>query len=93
VLGGADPTQRDTIFRITSMTKPVTAVATSLVTGRDDIAAVPGHFGWDGGYGTSWRSDPKEDMVVILMTQRAAFPLSSGVYLDFWTSAYQAIDD
>jgi CubicO group peptidase (beta-lactamase class C family) len=65
----------------------------SLVTGRDDIAAVPGRFGWDGGYGTSWWSDPKEDMVAILMTQRAAFPLSSGVYLDFWTSAYQAIDD
>ncbi len=37
--------QRDTIFRITSMTKLVTAVATSLVTGRDDIAAVPGRFG------------------------------------------------
>jgi hypothetical protein len=32
-------------------------------------------------------------MVAILMTQRAGFPLSSGVYLDFWTSAYQAIDD
>jgi len=34
-----------------------------------------------------------EDMVAILMTQRAQFPTSSGVYLDFWTSAYQAIDD
>jgi hypothetical protein len=29
----------------------------------------------------------------ILMTQRAVFPLLSGIYLDFWTSAYQAIDD
>jgi CubicO group peptidase (beta-lactamase class C family) len=65
----------------------------SMVTRRDDIAAVPGRFGWDGGYGTSWSSDPKEDMVAILMTQRAAFPLLSGIYLDFWTSAYQAIDD
>ena len=34
-----------------------------------------------------------ENMVAILMTQRAAFPLSWGVYLDFWTSAYEAIDD
>jgi hypothetical protein len=32
-------------------------------------------------------------MVGILMTQRGGFPAFSGVYLDFWTSAYQAIDD
>jgi CubicO group peptidase (beta-lactamase class C family) len=65
----------------------------SVITRRDDVAAVPGRFGWDGGYGTSWSSDPREGMVAILMTQRAGFPLLSGVYLDFWTSAYQAIDD
>jgi CubicO group peptidase (beta-lactamase class C family) len=65
----------------------------SIVTRRDDVAAVPGRFGWDGGYGTSWSSDPTEDLVGILMTQRAAFPTSSEVYLDFWTSAYQTIDD
>ncbi len=65
----------------------------SVVTRRDDVAAVPGRFGWDGGLGTSWSSDPGEDMVAILMTQRAGFLLSSGIYLDFWTSAYQAIDD
>jgi CubicO group peptidase (beta-lactamase class C family) len=65
----------------------------SIVTRRDDVAGSVGRFGWDGGLGTSWSSDPKEEMVAILMTQRAAFPLSSGIYLDFWTSAYQAIDD
>src|SRR6266496_1965327 len=65
----------------------------SVITRRDDVAAVPGRFGWDGGLGTSWYSDPREDMVAILMTQRSAFPLFSGVYLDFWTSAYQTIDD
>jgi len=64
-----------------------------IITGRDNVWAVPGRFGWDGGYGTSWASDPKEDMVAILMTQRAEFPLFSCVYLDFWTSVYQAIDD
>jgi CubicO group peptidase (beta-lactamase class C family) len=63
----------------------------SVVTKRDDVAAVPGRFGWDGGLGTSWSSDPKEDMVAILMTQSLGFP--SGVYTDFWTLAYQAIDD
>ena len=63
----------------------------SVVTKCDDVAAVPGRFGWDGGLGTSWSSDPKEDMVAILMTQCLGFP--SGVYTDFWTLAYQAIDD
>ena len=28
-----------------------------------------------------------------LMTQRAAFPGTLRVYVDFWTSVYQAIDD
>ena len=66
----------------------------SIVTRRDDVAAVPGRYGWDGGYGTSWYSDPKEDMTAILMTQRVwDSPNAPAVYLDFWTSAYQAIDD
>ena len=51
-------------------------------------------FGWDGGLGTSWRSDPHEDMVTILMTQCAwTSPNPPNISLDFWTSAYQAIDD
>lgn len=66
----------------------------SVVTRRDDIAAVPGRYGWDGGLGTSWYSDPREDMVTILMTQCAwTSPSPPNVCLDFWTSAYQAIDD
>ena len=65
----------------------------AVVTGRDHPWATPGRFGWDGGFGTSWASDPEEDMVALLMTQRAGFPLFSPVYLDFWNSVYQAIDD
>ena len=66
----------------------------SIVLGRDDVSAVPGRFGWDGGYGTSWATDPKEELVGILMTQRLMdSPSAPGVVLDFWTSAYQAIDD
>jgi CubicO group peptidase (beta-lactamase class C family) len=66
----------------------------SIITRRDDVAAVPGRFGWDGGLGTVWYSDPREDMVTILMTQRAwTSPSPPDVCLDFWTSAYQAIDD
>jgi CubicO group peptidase (beta-lactamase class C family) len=66
----------------------------SIITRRDDLAGVPGRYGWDGGYGTSGYMDPKEDMVAILMTQRLwDSPVAPPVYLDFWTQAYQAIDD
>jgi CubicO group peptidase (beta-lactamase class C family) len=66
----------------------------SVITRRDDVFAVPGRFGWDGGLGTSWSSDPREDVVGILMTQRMwTSPRPPEVYLDFWTQAYQAIDD
>jgi CubicO group peptidase (beta-lactamase class C family) len=63
----------------------------SMITRRNDIAASPGRFGWDGGMGTSGYSDPGEGLVAILMTQVLGFP--SGIYADFWTSVYQAIDD
>ena len=66
----------------------------SMVTRREDLAEPVGTFGWDGGLGTSWRSDPREEMVTILMTQRAwTSPTPPDVCRDFWTSAYQAIDD
>ena len=66
----------------------------SIVLRRDDLSMVPGRYGWDGGFGTSWASDPTEEMVAILMTQNMW--TSAGpprVYLDFWTSAYQSIGD
>ena len=65
----------------------------SILVRRDGIAATPGRYGWDGGYGTSWSTDPAEGMVGILMTQCLGYPPLSPVYLDFWTTAYQAIDD
>src|SRR5829696_5204197 len=65
----------------------------SMVTGRQDIADVPGRFGWDGAFGTSWYVDPTEELVGVLMTQRRPDALSlPEVILDFWTSAYQLID-
>ena len=64
----------------------------STITGGDAAAATPGRYGWGGGLGTSWYSDPTEDLVGILMTQRLASPQSSRIDLDFWTSVYQAID-
>jgi CubicO group peptidase (beta-lactamase class C family) len=66
----------------------------AVVTRREDIAAPVGSYGWSGGLGTSWRSDPSEDMVTILLTQAAwTSPVPPRVTRDFWTVAYQAIDD
>ena len=65
-----------------------------IVTARNDIAGVPGRFGWDGAFGTSLYVDPKEELVGVLMTQRRPDRFDfSPVTLDFWTSAYQLIDD
>jgi CubicO group peptidase (beta-lactamase class C family) len=66
----------------------------SVFTRRDDLSHVPGRFGWDGGYGTSWYSDPNENLTGILLTQRMMdSPQPPRVMVDFWTSVYQAIDD
>ena len=66
----------------------------SVFTRRNNLCNVPGRFGWDGGYGTSWYSDPKENLTGILLTQRMMdSPQAPRVMGDFWTSAYQAIDD
>jgi CubicO group peptidase (beta-lactamase class C family) len=66
----------------------------SIVTRRDNVAGVPGRFGWDGAFSTSLYVDPREDMVGILLAQcRPGALRLPPVVLDFWTSAYQAIDD
>ena len=66
----------------------------SIVTRRDDIAAVPGRFGWDGAFSTSLYVDPREQLVGVLMAQcRPGALRLPCVVLDFWTSVYQAIDD
>lgn len=66
----------------------------SMVTERSSLEDIPGRFGWDGAFGTSWYVDPKEEMVGVLMTQRRPDQLAiPPVILDFWTSTYQLIDD
>jgi CubicO group peptidase (beta-lactamase class C family) len=65
-----------------------------VVTRRTGIDRSAGSYGWDGGLGTSWWNDPAEGMIGVLLTQRAwdaAGPPK--VCLDFWTAAYQAVDD
>jgi CubicO group peptidase (beta-lactamase class C family) len=66
----------------------------SVVTRRTDPAEPIGRFGWDGGLGTSWAVDPSEGLVGVLLTQQSwTSPVPPPVCADFWTSAYQAIDD
>jgi CubicO group peptidase (beta-lactamase class C family) len=63
----------------------------SIITQHDDVASAPGRFGWDGGLGTSWYADPREDLTAILMTQALGFP--SRIDRDFWTLVYGALAD
>ncbi len=65
----------------------------SMVTKRFDIADVPGRFGWDGAFGTSWYIDPNEDLIGILLTQRRPDVIAIPTFIqDFWTSVYQLIN-
>jgi len=66
----------------------------SVRTRQTHLGPSVGSYGWPGFYGTAWYNDPAEDMVAILMMQRAhagdeQLPRSR----DFWTLVYQAIDD
>jgi len=65
-----------------------------VVTRRTTLASTPGRFGWTGGTGTSVYTDPAEELIGILLTPREmTSPLPPTVFRDFWTCAYQAIDD
>jgi CubicO group peptidase (beta-lactamase class C family) len=41
----------------------------AVVTAPDEVSSVPGRYGWNGGYGTSWFNDPSRNLVAIAMTQ------------------------
>jgi CubicO group peptidase (beta-lactamase class C family) len=48
-----------------------------------------GRYGWNGGLGTYWFTDPAEDLVAILLTQRAwDSPQPPSVVSDFIAAAY-----
>ncbi len=60
---------------------------------RDEPWMVPGRFGWDGGFGTSAYSDPKNDFIGILLTQRLLdSPEPPAVFKDFWMHAYRSLE-
>jgi len=55
---------------------------------------IPGGFGWEGGSGTTWRSDVGRGLTGILFTQRAmTSPEPPEIFVDFWKHAYAAIDN
>ncbi len=61
---------------------------------RTGVSVSPGRFGWAGGTGTSGYTDPSEELIGVLLTQRlVGSPEPELVFDDFWTLAYQAIDD
>jgi CubicO group peptidase (beta-lactamase class C family) len=59
---------------------------------RDELFHNPGRFGWEGGTGTTACTDPAEEMIGILFTQRMMdSPQPPRVFTDFWTLAYAAM--
>jgi CubicO group peptidase (beta-lactamase class C family) len=66
----------------------------SVVTRRTSLYHRVGTYGWTGGLGTAWYNDPAEDLVMILLTQRAmTSPVAPPIFRDFWTTTYAAIED
>jgi CubicO group peptidase (beta-lactamase class C family) len=50
-------------------------------------------FGWDGGLGTTWRSDVDTGLTGILLTQlEMTSPQPPAAFTDFWDSAYRAFE-
>jgi CubicO group peptidase (beta-lactamase class C family) len=49
-------------------------------------------IGWCGGLGTSWISDPRNDLTAILLTQREFDgPDPPAIHKEFWAAAYRAL--
>jgi CubicO group peptidase (beta-lactamase class C family) len=61
------------------------------VPARGSTAPLPCGFGWDGGIGTTWRSNPRSGVTGILFTQREAnSPAPPPVVDDFWAAVNAA---
>jgi CubicO group peptidase (beta-lactamase class C family) len=56
----------------------------------DGIA--PGAYGWNGGFGTTWLTDPGRDLTAILLTQRVFDnPDPPAIHKAFWAAACKAL--
>lgn len=66
----------------------------AVVVRRVDLTTTPGQFGWAGGLGTTAFADPAEDLIGIMLTQRAMDSATPPAHFaDFRTTTYQALDD
>jgi CubicO group peptidase (beta-lactamase class C family) len=64
----------------------------SVTTERGSGPLSIGSYGWDGGLGTSWRNQPAEGAVTLLMTQRAwTSPSAPPICRDFWTTTQEML--
>jgi CubicO group peptidase (beta-lactamase class C family) len=64
-----------------------------LVPAADGSTGIPGGYGWEGGSGTTWRTDTASGLTGILLTQRmVTSPEPTELVTDFWAAAYAAID-
>jgi CubicO group peptidase (beta-lactamase class C family) len=60
--------------------------------GFGQAVAPSGAFGWDGGLGSSWLVDPRHDLTVIVLTQRAwDSPELPAIHRDVHAAAYAAL--
>jgi CubicO group peptidase (beta-lactamase class C family) len=51
----------------------------SVVIAADEVSPVPGRYGWQGGYGTTWFNDPSRGVIAIAMTQTTDFLFNGGL--------------
>ena len=59
---------------------------------NDTDRSAPHGFGWTGGTGTAWYTDPETSLTTVLFTQRAmTSPEPPQVMVDFWRLVDEAI--
>lgn len=61
----------------------------SLQIGPDSVTQVAGAYGWDGGFGSSWFTDPNRNLISIVMTQSPDF-LFNGALNRYRAALYAA---
>lgn len=65
-----------------------------IATQPDPISAVPGRYGWEGGFGTSLNIDPYRDLVTVFLSQRLMqSPEDAALSQEFQVLAYRAVAD
>lgn len=64
----------------------------SVVTACGDPRGPNGTYGWDGSLGTTWYTSPRDNVIAILMTQRAWDSFTPpGFVVDFWQEVNRAL--